>query len=136
MGFRTKSFSVREANIRFEWYKFSERFVTEEYRVKYVHPDAEETNKKKVFDWYDKCCDIGLVPDEFKINDEEEEPKEEIKKNSKKSFHKQRKEEWKKRKSSKNVFKVSEEVVEEKKENKNKRHIFSRNSTRPPSAKI
>merc|ERR1712105_269163 len=80
--FKTKSFSMKEANIRFEWYKFSERFVTEEYKVKYVHPDAEETNKKKVFDWYDKCCDIGLVPDEFKINDEEEEPKEEINKNS------------------------------------------------------
>merc|ERR1712030_49706 len=131
--FRTKSFSMGEANIRLEWYKFSERFVTEEYKVKYVHPDAEETNKKKVFDWYDKCCDIGLVPDEFKINDEEEEPKEEINKNSKKSFHKQRKEEWKKRKSSKNVFEVSEDKKE--KENK-KEHVFSGNRTRPPSFKL
>merc|ERR1712237_50003 len=78
---KTKTISMREANIRFEWYKFSERFVTEEYKVKYVHPDAEETNKKKVFEWYDKCCDIGLVPDEFKI-DEEEEPKEAINKTS------------------------------------------------------
>lgn len=41
-----------------------------------------------------------------------------------------------KRNSSKNVFKVSEEVSEEKKENKNKKHVFSRNRTRPPSAKI
>merc|ERR1712105_498822 len=28
--FKPKPFSVREANMRFEWYKFSERFVTEE----------------------------------------------------------------------------------------------------------
>merc|ERR1712105_112558 len=34
--FKTKTISVREANIRLEWYKFSERFVTEEYKVKYV----------------------------------------------------------------------------------------------------
>merc|ERR1712030_79801 len=116
--FRTKSFSMREANIRFEWYKFSEMFVTEEYKVKYVHPDAEETNKKKVFEWYDKCCDIGLVPDEFKINDEKEEPKEAFNRTSKKSFHKQRKEEWKKRKSSKNVFKVSKKKKKKKKKKK------------------
>merc|ERR1711984_29427 len=117
---KTKTISVREANIRFEWYKFSARFVTEEYKVKYVHPDAEETNRKKVFDWYDKCCGIGLVPDEFKINDVKEESKEEINKNSKKSFHKQRKEEWKKRNSSKIVFEVSEDKKE--KENK-KEHV-------------
>merc|ERR1712148_156807 len=88
---KAKTISVKRANMRFEWYKFSARFVTEEFKVQYVHPDAEEKNKKKVFDWYDKCCDMGLVPDEFKINDEEEETKEENNQNSKKSFHKQRK---------------------------------------------
>merc|ERR1712030_230970 len=104
-----RTMSVKSASIRFEWYKFSARFVTEEFKVQYVHPDAEEKNKKKVFDWYDKCCDMGLVPDEFKINDEEEKSEEENNQSSKKSFHKQRKEEWKKRNTSRNVFEVSED---------------------------
>merc|ERR1711874_932079 len=86
-----QTISTEGAQMRFEWYKFSARFVTEEFKVQYVHPDAEATNRKKIFDWYDACCDMGLVPDEFKIDDEEEESEEE-------SFHKQRKEEWKKRK--------------------------------------
>merc|ERR1712074_302752 len=103
-----KTISMKSARIRFEWYKFSARFVTEEFKVQYVHPDAEATNKKKIFDWYDKCCDMGLVPDEFKINDEEEESEEENNQSSKKSFHKRRKEEWKKRNNSRNVFEVSE----------------------------
>merc|ERR1712030_4173 len=119
-----KTISMRKARIRFEWYKFSARFVTEEFKVQYVHPDAEATNKKKVFDWYDKCCDMGLVPDELKINDEEEESEEENNQSSKKSFHKQRKEEWKKRNTSRNVFEVSEDKKE--KENK-KEHVFSGN---------
>merc|ERR1712030_258783 len=112
-----KTISMKSARLRFEWYKFSARFVTEEFKVQYVHPDAEATNKKKVFDWYDKCCDMGLVPDEFKINDEEEESKEENNQSSKKSFHKQRKEEWKKRNNSRNVFEVSEDKKE-------KEHVF------------
>merc|ERR1712030_306127 len=112
-----KTISVKSASIRFEWYKFSARFVTEEFKVQYVHPDAEATNKKKVFDWYDKCCDIGLVPDEFRINDEEEESKEENNQSGRKSFHKQRKEEWKKRNTSRNVFEVSEDKKE-------KEHVF------------
>merc|ERR1712030_81812 len=104
--------SMRKARIRFEWYKFSARFVTEEFKVQYVHPDAEATNKKKVFDWYDKCCDMGLVPDELKMNDEEEESEEENNQSGRKSFHKQRKEEWKKRNTSRNVFEVSEDKKE------------------------
>merc|ERR1712030_309279 len=120
----TKTISAKSASICFEWYKFSARFVTEEFKLQYVHPDAEATNKKKVFDWYDKCCDMGLVPDEFKINDEEEESKEENNQSSRKSFHKKRKEEWKKRNTSRNVFEVSEDKKE--KENK-KEHVFSGN---------
>merc|ERR1712074_64687 len=66
----TKTISVKSENLHFEWYKFSARFITEEFKLQYVHPDAEATNKKKVFDWYEKCCDMGLVPDEFNINAE------------------------------------------------------------------
>merc|ERR1712030_169491 len=74
----TKTISTKNEELRLEWYKFSARFVTEEFKLKYVHPDAEATNKKKVFDWYKKCCDMGLVPEEFKLAVEETEPEEEI----------------------------------------------------------
>merc|ERR1712030_224938 len=111
-----KTISTRNEDLRFEWYKFSARFVTEEFKLKYVHPDAEATNRRKVFDWYEKCNDMGLVPEEFQITVEENEPEEQNNQRNKKSFHKQRKEEWKKRNASKNVFKISEE--KEEKENK------------------
>merc|ERR1711874_609488 len=127
-----QAISTEGAQMRFKWYEFSAMFVTEEYKVQYVQPNAEATNRKKIFAWYDACCKIDLVPDEFKVDEEKEseeenkvaeenESEEETKQSSKKSFHKQRKEEWKKRNSPKNVFKVSEEVSEEKKENKNKK---------------
>merc|ERR1712030_184868 len=95
--------------------------------------DAEATNKKKVSDWYEKCYEMGLVPEEFKLTVEENEPEEEDSQSDKKSFHKQRKEEWKKRNASKNVFKISED--KEEKENK-KEHVFSKTRTRPPSLKF
>merc|ERR1712030_54723 len=119
----TKTISTKNEELQLEWYKFSARFVTEEFKLKYVHPDAEATNKKKVFDWYEKCCDMGLVPEEFKLAVEENEPEEENSQSNKKSFHKQRKEEWKKRNASKNVFKISED--KENKKNK-KEHVFSK----------
>merc|ERR1712030_149496 len=137
----TQAISTEGVEMRFKWYEFSAMFVTEEYKVQYIQPNAKAANRKKIFAWYDACCRIDLVPDEFKVDEEkeseeenevvEENESEENKQSRKKAFHKQRKEEWRKRKSSKNVFKVSEEVVEEKKENKNKKHVFSRNSTRP-----
>merc|ERR1712030_94073 len=128
----THPISPEGVEMRFKWYEFSDMFVTEEYKVQYIQPNAEAANRKKIFAWYDACCRIDLVPDEFKVDEEKEseelnevaeenESEEENKQSRKKSFHKQRKEEWRKRKSSKNVFKISEEVVEEKKENKNKK---------------
>merc|ERR1712030_45801 len=62
-----KTITTQNENLRFEWYKFSARFVTEEYKFKYVHPNAEVTNREKVFEWYEKCDNMGLVPDEFKL---------------------------------------------------------------------
>merc|ERR1712074_391474 len=142
----TQAISTEGVEMCFKWYEFSAMFVTEEYKVQYIQPNVEAANRKKIFAWYDACCRIDLVPNEFKVDEEKESEEEnevveseenkQSRQSRKKSFHKQRKEEWRKRKSSKNVFKVSEEVVEEKKENKNKKHVFSRNSTRPPSAKI
>merc|ERR1712030_93310 len=128
-----KTISTRNEDLQFEWYKFSARFVTEEFKLKYVHPNAEATNRRKGFYWYEKCNDMGLVPDEFQLTVEENEPEEQTNQGNKKSFHKQRKEEWKKRNASKNVFKVSEE--KEEKENK-KEHVFSKTRTRPPSLKF
>merc|ERR1712105_174015 len=71
-----ETISTKNEELQLEWYKFSARFVTEEFKLKYVHPDAEATNKKKVFDWYKKCNDMGLVPEEFQITVEENEPEE------------------------------------------------------------
>merc|ERR1712030_71989 len=96
-------------------------------------PNAEATNRRKVFDWYEKCNNMGLVPEEFQITIEEDEPEKQNNQGNRQSFHKQRKEEWKNRNASKNVFKVSEE--KEEKENK-KEHIFSKARTRPPSLRF
>merc|ERR1712030_183204 len=112
-----KTITTQNENLRFEWYKFSARFVTEEYKFKYVHPNAEVTNREKVFEWYEKCDNMGLVPDEFKLIPEEDEPEKQTNPGNRKSFHRQRKEEWKKRRASKNVF----IEIEDKKEKENKK---------------
>merc|ERR1712105_468687 len=128
-----KTLTTQNENLRFEWYKFSARFVTEEYKFKYVQPNAEVTNREKVFEWYEKCDNMGLVPDEFKLIPIEDEPEEPNNPSNRKSFHRQRKEEWKKRKASKNVF----IVIEDKKEKENKKeNVFSKTRTRPPSLKF
>merc|ERR1712030_98491 len=128
-----KTLTTQNENLRFEWYKFSARFVTEEYKFKYVQPNAEVTNREKVFEWYEKCDNMGLVPDEFKLIPVEDEPEEPNNPSNRKSFHRQRKEEWKKRRASKNVFIEIEE--KEEKENK-KEHVFSKTRTRPPSLRF
>merc|ERR1712030_149672 len=109
-------------------YKFSARFITEEYKFQYVHANAESRNKRRVFDWFDKCDKMGLIPDEFQLIPEEGETKKQNNPEKKKSFHKQRKEEWRKRRTSKNVFIIKEEKKEktEKKEN-----VFSKARARP-----
>ena len=124
--------AVQNENLIFDWYKFSARFIPEEYRFQYIHADAESRNRKKVFEWFEKCEKMGLVPEEFQLIPEEIEPEKNNYPENKKSFHKQRKEEWKKRKASKNKFKVKEE-----KEQKNKKeHVFSKARTRPPSLRF
>merc|ERR1712074_271375 len=72
----THPISPEGVEMRLKWYEFSDMFVTEEYKVQYIQPNAEAANRKKVFAWYDACCRIDLVPDEFKV-DEEKEYKEE-----------------------------------------------------------
>ena len=42
-----KTIADHNENIRFKWYKFSARFIPEEYRFQYVHADAESRNRKK-----------------------------------------------------------------------------------------
>merc|ERR1712105_576295 len=54
-----KTITTQNENLRFEWYKFSARFVTEECKFKYVHPNAEAANREKVFEWYEKCDNMG-----------------------------------------------------------------------------
>merc|ERR1712173_269226 len=86
-------------SLRIKWYKFSDRFIPEEYRFQYVHADAKSRNKKKVFEWFEKCEEIGLIPEEFQLIPEEIEPEDNDYPENKKSFHRTRKEEWKKRKA-------------------------------------
>ena len=69
-----KTIAAHNENLKFEWYKFSARFVTEEYKFQYVHANAESRNKRKVLDWFDKCEKMGLIPDEFQLIPEEGEP--------------------------------------------------------------
>merc|ERR1712030_259151 len=71
-----KTISTKNEDLQLEWYKFSARFVTEEFKLKYVHPDAEAINKKKISDWYKKCCEMGLVPEEFKLTVDKNETEE------------------------------------------------------------
>merc|ERR1712105_156107 len=105
----------------------------ENLRFEYVHPNAEVTNREKVFEWYEKCDNMGLVPDEFKLIPVEDEAEKQTNPGNRKSFHRQRKEEWKKRTASKNVF----IEIEDKKEKENKKeNIFSKTRTRPPSLKF
>ena len=51
--------------------------------------------EKKVFEWFEKCNKMGLVPDEFQLIPEEGEPEKRNNPENKKSFHRRRKEEWK-----------------------------------------
>ena len=101
--------AIQNENLRFKWYKFSDRFIPEEYRFQYVHANAESRNKNKVWEWFEKCEKMGLIPEEFQLIPEEIEPEDNGYPENKKSFHRRRKEEWKKRKASKNKFKVKEE---------------------------
>ena len=89
--------AIQNENLRFKWYKFSARFVTEEYKFQYVQANAESRNTRKVFDWFDKCEKMGLIPDEFQLIPEEDETEKRNNSEKKKSFHRQRKEEWRKR---------------------------------------
>ena len=43
-----KTIAAHNENLRFKWYKFSARFVTEEYKFQYVHANAESKNRRKV----------------------------------------------------------------------------------------
>merc|ERR1712105_41345 len=61
--------STKNEELKFEWYKFSARFVAEEFKLKYVHPNAEATNKKKcligmknatTWVWYQKNSNLQL----------------------------------------------------------------------------
>merc|ERR1712074_196535 len=101
--------AVQNESLRIKWYKFSARFIPEEYRFQYVHADAESRNRKKVFEWFEKYEKMGLIPEEFQLIPEEIEPEDNGYPENKKSFHRRRKEEWKKRKASKNKFKIKEE---------------------------
>merc|ERR1711874_876702 len=98
----TQAISTEGAEMRFKWYEFSDMFVTEEYKVQYIQPNAEAANRKKIFAWYDACCRIDLVPDEFKVDEEKEskeetvvteenESEEENKQSKNKSFRKKKK---------------------------------------------
>ena len=82
-----KTIAAHNENLRFEWYKFSARFIPEEYRFQYVHADAESRNRKKVFEWFEKCEKMGLVPEEFQLIPEEIEPEKNNYPENKKSFH-------------------------------------------------
>ena len=124
--------AVQNESLRIKWYKFSAKFIPEEYRFQYVHADAESRNRKKVFEWFEKCEKMGLIPEEFQLIPEEIEPREKCYPENKKSFHRRRKEEWKKRKASKNKFKVKEE----KKQKEKKEHVFNKAKTRPPSLRF
>merc|ERR1712030_223634 len=98
----THPISPEGVEMRYKWYDFSDMFVTEEYKLQYIQPNAEAANRKKIFAWYDACCRIDLVPDEFKVDEEKEskeetefteenESEEENKQSQKKSFRKKKK---------------------------------------------
>ena len=95
-------------SLRIEWYKFSTEFIPEKYRLQYVHANAEIRNEKKIFEWYNECEKIGLIPEEFQLIPEDPEQENKGQPKQKKSFHKRRKEEWRKRKATKTKFEVKE----------------------------
>ena len=93
--------ATQNENLRIEWYKFSARFIPEKYKLQYVHANAESRNKKRIFEWFEECEKMGLIPEEFQLIPEEIELEENYHPENKKSFHRRRKEEWKKKKGFK-----------------------------------
>merc|ERR1711984_53386 len=93
--------AIQNESLRIKWYKFSARFIPEEYRFQYVHADAESRNRKKVFEWFEKCEKMGLIREEFQLIPEEIEPEDncypEKKKKKKKKLQKKKKKKKKKK---------------------------------------
>ena len=119
-------------SLRLEWYKVSTDFIPEKYKLQYVHANADARNEKRIFEWYEECKTIGIIPEELQLIPEDTEQENKKQQEQKKSFHKTRKEEWRKRKAAKTKFKVKES---EKQENK-KDYFFKETETKPPSLKF
>ena len=52
-------------DLKFKWYKFSERFIPDKYKSNYVHNNAKRT---LIESWYSDCIKIGLLPEEYMID--------------------------------------------------------------------
>ena len=69
----TKSVSQRNKQLKYEWYEYSSSVIPDEYKLQYVHANAEDRNEKIIYKWYDDCRDIGILTDEFQPIPEETE---------------------------------------------------------------
>ena len=54
--------SKNDKDLRFEWYKFSARFIPDKYKLQYVHKNAHSQNERKILNWYNDCIKVGLLP--------------------------------------------------------------------------
>ena len=78
-------------SIRLKWYKVSTKFMPEKYRLQYVHTDADARNEKRIFEWYEECKAIGIIPEEFQLIPEDTEQE-----------NKKQQKQWKSRKTKEN----------------------------------
>ena len=90
-------------SIRLEWYKISNNFIPEKYKLQYVHANAEARNEKIILDWYTECEIIGLIPEELKLIPEEQ--KENNEKQKKNHFTRKEKKNGKREKQQKQSLK-------------------------------
>ena len=74
-------------NLRVEWYKFSTGFIPAKYKLQYVRANAKNRNEEIIFEWYDECEKVGLIPDELQLIPEDSKPTIENQPVKKKSFH-------------------------------------------------